>query len=162
MLLFSFQKTRHGMNYKVLISSEAGFELANRSGYVIKDLRLLQLRSAYYSDADRYGISKEQCIDEWIEEEEIGEDSVRFKMKAPDMGADHFREEVARLLFPSAGISDENAGDIDHEVVEEGLSAFLNFIEPRHRQALDISSLLRASRRVEIPSTAQEINTATE
>ena len=147
------------MKLKVLTNSDSDFELASRSARTVKALRLLQIRSAYYSDKDRYGIIKEQCLTGWIKKEEETEGMVSFEIEAPELGADAFRDEVAKLLFPDADI-ENNLENIDYEIVEEGLQVFLNFIEPRHKQQIDISTLLRASRNVQTANTGPE--TATE
>lgn len=142
------------MKYKILTNSDDVYELADRSGRTVKALRLLQVRSTYYTVQNRYAIAKEQCLNDWIEKEEVIEDTISFEMADTDLSVDNFRDEVAKLLFPSAEIA-KNIDFIDYGEVEEGLDAFLNFIEPRHKKQNALSTFLNASQAALIENTSQ-------
>lgn len=118
-----------------VLDGQQPYPLAARTSRRVKKLRELQVSSAYYSERDRYGIAKEMCMDAWIvsETEDADNGTVTFDMKAPEIGADEFRDKVAALLFPEAPVED-HADDINYDAVEDALEAFLGFIEPRHRR----------------------------
>lgn len=132
--------------FKVLVDNDKHYPLAKRSAAVVLALRELQVTSAYYSDVERYSLAKQYKFAGVIENEKEEDGSIKFDIQEPELGAAEFYTAVAKLLFPSAQISEENAGSIDLEQVEEGLQAFLNFIEPRRHRQIDLQALLSASR----------------
>jgi len=146
------------MKYKVLANQEEAYELAKCTARTVKALRLLQASSAYYTDLERYAISKEQCLKGFITKEERTEESINFEITEPELSTDNFRDEVAKLLFPSAPVSD-NMDEIDYSEVEEGLNAFLNFIEPRHRRQKALLASLRNSLTAPVGNIGAETQT---
>lgn len=83
----------------------------------VERVKALQVRTNYYSDAER-----KEVVEEMGWEEEWLEDGA---LKRHDLPAFRFKQKIAKILFPRAPFDDADKY-IDFEVVEEALGDFLS------------------------------------
>jgi hypothetical protein len=140
-----------------IIDGQEPHRLAARTVSRIKLLRSLQVRSAYYSDRERYGIAKEQCMQGVIlsETEDKEKGTISFEIEEPDLGADEFLGNVAAVLFPDADVA-SHIQDIDLQAAAEALETFLGFIAPRQRMQGASSALQAIFRAAATSGTNQQ------
>ena len=138
--------------FRILDDMDSEYPLASPVAKTVRALRRLQVKAAYYDDAERYAILKEMLWLDDVEEEEHDDGTVTFTVPDPELSSLDFLDQAAALLFPTAPV-EEHADHIDYEKVQQALGNFTSAFERQRSGLSDLSNLQALSRMADTETT---------